>query len=139
MYHFSQFAIELNEMEEGVAPTDSRFRPDQRLMEEGLWDQANDEKRRLEVKQRNKRHAWEKAVREGRCYLLFCFYYCLDCDKKKYLLMSGVLEGNCVVRTYLPEKASSSIHTYTGLCGIHYCVRTDCTTQCLRHLTGIRT
>ncbi|CAH8839050.1 unnamed protein product [Trichobilharzia szidati] len=65
MYHFSQFAIELNEMEEGVAPTDSRFRPDQRLMEEGLWDQANDEKRRLEVKQRNKRHAWEKAVREG--------------------------------------------------------------------------
>ncbi|CAH8504143.1 unnamed protein product [Heterobilharzia americana] len=65
MYYFSQFAIELNEMEEGVAPTDSRHRPDQRLMEQGFWDQANDEKRRLEVKQRNKRHAWEKAVREG--------------------------------------------------------------------------
>ncbi|CAH8504376.1 Oxysterol-binding protein 2 [Schistosoma haematobium] len=65
MYHFSRFAIELNEMEDGVAPTDSRRRPDQRLMEQGLWDQANEEKRRLEAKQRNKRHAWEKAVREG--------------------------------------------------------------------------
>ncbi|CAH8476184.1 unnamed protein product [Schistosoma turkestanicum] len=65
MYYFSQFAIELNEMEDGIAPTDSRHRPDQRLMEQGLWDQANDEKMRLETKQRNKRYAWEKAVREG--------------------------------------------------------------------------
>ncbi|TNN18147.1 Oxysterol-binding protein, partial [Schistosoma japonicum] len=64
MYHFSRFAIELNEMEDGVAPTDSRNRPDQRLMEQGFWDQANEEKRRLELKQRNKRHAWERAVKE---------------------------------------------------------------------------
>lgn len=71
MYHFSRFAIELNEMEDGVAPTDSRRRPDQRLMEQGLWDQANEEKRRLEAKQRNKRHAWEKAVREGIILMLF--------------------------------------------------------------------
>ena len=40
----SRFACELNEMEEGVAPTDSRRRPDQRLMENGQWDEANTEK-----------------------------------------------------------------------------------------------
>ena len=31
----SRFTCELNEMEENTAPTDSRLRPDQRLMEEG--------------------------------------------------------------------------------------------------------
>ena len=39
-----RFACEMNEMEEAVAPTDSRKRPDQRLMEDGLWDEANVEK-----------------------------------------------------------------------------------------------
>jgi hypothetical protein len=39
-----RFTCELNEQEEGVAPTDSRLRPDQRLMEEGRWDEANTEK-----------------------------------------------------------------------------------------------
>ena len=34
-YNMSKFACELNEEEEGVAPTDSRLRPDQRLMETG--------------------------------------------------------------------------------------------------------
>ena len=36
-------------MEEGVAPTDSRLRPDQRMMEDALWDEANEEKVGLEV------------------------------------------------------------------------------------------
>lgn len=49
------FAAQLNEMEEDVAPTDSRFRPDQRFMENGLWDEANLEKQRLEDKQRDTR------------------------------------------------------------------------------------
>ncbi|ELK31532.1 Oxysterol-binding protein 2 [Myotis davidii] len=35
MYYFSELALTLNEHEEGVAPTDSRLRPDQRLMEKG--------------------------------------------------------------------------------------------------------
>ena len=35
---FSRFTCELNEMEEDIAPTDSRLRPDQRLMEEGRCD-----------------------------------------------------------------------------------------------------
>lgn len=37
-------AAQLNEPEEGVAPTDSRMRPDQRLMEEGKWDLSNKQK-----------------------------------------------------------------------------------------------
>lgn len=37
-------AAQLNELEDGVAPTDTRLRPDQRLMEEGLWTEANKEK-----------------------------------------------------------------------------------------------
>lgn len=45
-YHFTELACQLNEMEEGVAPTDSRLRPDQRLMEEGLWEDSNREKLR---------------------------------------------------------------------------------------------
>jgi len=36
-YNFSEFACQLNELEEGVAPTDSRLRLDQRLMEEGIF------------------------------------------------------------------------------------------------------
>ena len=46
-YSFTKFACELNEMEENVAPTDSRLRPDQRLMENAEWDEANREKVRL--------------------------------------------------------------------------------------------
>jgi hypothetical protein len=52
MYYFSELALTLNEQEDGVAPTDSRLRPDQRLMERGRWDEANTEKQRLEEKQR---------------------------------------------------------------------------------------
>ena len=44
IYGFSEFACTLNEMEEGVAPTDSRLRPDQRIMEQGDFDLANKEK-----------------------------------------------------------------------------------------------
>ena len=51
-YFFSQFACEMNEPEDNVAPTDSRLRPDQRMMEETCWDEANEEKLRLEEKQR---------------------------------------------------------------------------------------
>ncbi|KAI6203217.1 hypothetical protein M3Y94_00531100 [Aphelenchoides besseyi] len=52
MYNFTKLAIELNEDEDRVAPTDSRKRPDQRLMEQGKWDEANREKERLEQHQR---------------------------------------------------------------------------------------
>lgn len=62
MYYFSTLALTLNEPEEEVAPTDSRRRPDQRLMEEGQWDEANAEKQRLEEKQRSSRREREREA-----------------------------------------------------------------------------
>ncbi|XP_023930845.1 oxysterol-binding protein 1 isoform X2 [Lingula anatina] len=73
MYNFTQLAVELNEMEPGVAPTDSRLRPDQRSMENQDWDGANKEKLKLEEKQRlarKRREAEaEQAASEGREYV----------------------------------------------------------------------
>ncbi|VDM63300.1 unnamed protein product [Angiostrongylus costaricensis] len=72
MHNFTRLAIQLNEPEPGVAPTDSRLRPDQRLMEEGRWDEANRKKLELEEKQRamrRKREAeMEKAMQNGLSY-----------------------------------------------------------------------
>jgi len=68
-YNFTELACQLNEMEDGVAPTDTRNRPDQRLMEDGRWDEANLEKVRLEEKQRASRRQREseaeKAAADG--------------------------------------------------------------------------
>ena len=72
-YHFTQLAIELNEPEVGVAPTDSRNRPDQRLMEEGNWDEANRVKVLLEDKQRAATRKAEQdkisSASRGWCYV----------------------------------------------------------------------
>ncbi|XP_055945892.1 oxysterol-binding protein 1-like [Argiope bruennichi] len=72
MYNFTVLACQLNEPEEGVAPTDSRLRPDQRLMEDGAWDEANRIKVQLEEKQRQVRRKREEeaeqAASEGRPY-----------------------------------------------------------------------
>ncbi|XP_063051861.1 oxysterol-binding protein 2-like isoform X2 [Engraulis encrasicolus] len=65
MYYFSALALTLNELEEGVSLTDSRLRPDQRLMEAGRWDEANTEKQRLEEKQRAARRRREAEVTEA--------------------------------------------------------------------------
>lgn len=77
MYHFTKLAIELNEEDESVAPTDSRRRPDQRLMERGLWEEANRVKSEVEDRQRvvrKKREAdVENAMAEGIAY--YCYYF----------------------------------------------------------------
>lgn len=69
MHFFSSLALTLNEPEEGIAPTDSRLRPDQRLMEAGLWDEANIQKQRIEEHQRLERKRREaqanQALEEG--------------------------------------------------------------------------
>ncbi|KAG8131643.1 hypothetical protein E2320_009554 [Naja naja] len=56
MYNFTSFTVTLNELEKGMedilAPTDCRLRPDIRHMEKGEIDQASKEKERLEEKQR---------------------------------------------------------------------------------------
>jgi hypothetical protein len=81
-YGFTLLAAQLNEMEEGVAPTDSRLRPDQRLMEEGQWEAANTEKVRLEEKQRATRRRRESeaegAAQEGDVTRYHPFFWLLQ-------------------------------------------------------------
>ena len=48
-YGYTQLACELNEPEAGVAPTDSRHRTDQRMMEDGDWEGANFDKVSFEM------------------------------------------------------------------------------------------
>eukprot|EP00123_Amoebidium_parasiticum_P017727 comp23964_c0_seq1/m.42459 comp23964_c0_seq1/g.42459 ORF comp23964_c0_seq1/g.42459 comp23964_c0_seq1/m.42459 type:complete len:776 (-) comp23964_c0_seq1:853-3180(-) len=61
MYGFSYFACRLNEPLDGVAPTDARLRPDQRALENQCYEQADQEKHRLEEKQRAARKAREET------------------------------------------------------------------------------
>ncbi|BFZ11295.1 hypothetical protein BsWGS_14334 [Bradybaena similaris] len=67
-YEFSLFAMCLNELFPDMAaklpPTDSRFRPDIRSMEEGRLEQSADEKNRVEEKQRETRKDAAKAKKE---------------------------------------------------------------------------
>lgn len=65
MYNFTVLACQLNEPEEAVAPTDSRLRPDQRMMEEGAWDEANQVKVQLEEKQRSVRRKREEEAEQA--------------------------------------------------------------------------
>lgn len=71
-YGFTVLASQLNEPDDGVCPTDSRMRPDQRLMEQGEWERANQEKVRLEEKQRAARRRREAeaehSAKQGRPY-----------------------------------------------------------------------
>uniref|UniRef100_A0A665T938 Oxysterol-binding protein n=1 Tax=Echeneis naucrates TaxID=173247 RepID=A0A665T938_ECHNA len=68
MYNFTNFAMSLNELEPGMeailAPTDCRFRPDIRAMENGRMDDASREKERLEEKQRAARKDRSKSDKE---------------------------------------------------------------------------
>jgi len=63
-FNLTPFAVTLNELPDGLRPllppTDSRLRPDQRAMEEGKYDLADQEKYRLEEKQRAKRRDREQ-------------------------------------------------------------------------------
>ncbi|XP_053186704.1 oxysterol-binding protein-related protein 1-like [Scomber japonicus] len=67
-YAFSTFAMQLNELEESmegvIPPTDSRFRPDIKAMENGDIDLASAEKKRLEEKQRTARKDRSKSTQE---------------------------------------------------------------------------
>ncbi|XP_068924588.1 oxysterol-binding protein-related protein 6 isoform X1 [Petaurus breviceps papuanus] len=62
-YGFTRFAIELNELDpvlkELLPPTDARFRPDQRFLEEGHLEAAAAEKQRVEELQRSRRRYME--------------------------------------------------------------------------------
>uniref|UniRef100_A0A8C0EW61 Oxysterol-binding protein n=1 Tax=Bubo bubo TaxID=30461 RepID=A0A8C0EW61_BUBBB len=63
-YGFTRFAIELNELDpllkDLLPTTDARFRPDQRLLEEGNVEAASSEKQRIEELQRGRRRYMEE-------------------------------------------------------------------------------
>uniref|UniRef100_A0A3P8W9A9 Oxysterol-binding protein n=1 Tax=Cynoglossus semilaevis TaxID=244447 RepID=A0A3P8W9A9_CYNSE len=63
-YGFTQFAVELNELDSMIRPllppTDTRFRPDQRLLEEGNPDAAEEQKQRIEQLQRERRRVLQE-------------------------------------------------------------------------------
>ena len=65
MFKFNMCSINLNylspELKQIIAPTDTRLRGDQRLYEQGDVDGADEEKVRLEVKQRKARKEREEA------------------------------------------------------------------------------
>ena len=67
-YGMTRFAAQLNEItpieQNYSAPTDSRFRPDQRALEEGKHEQAEELKNALEEKQRARRRAMESRGEE---------------------------------------------------------------------------
>ncbi|KAI9671953.1 MAG: hypothetical protein M1817_002316 [Caeruleum heppii] len=67
-YGLTSFAATLNEItsieQDMLAPTDSRVRPDQRLVEEGDLDRAEEVKAALEQKQRERRKVMEEQGRD---------------------------------------------------------------------------
>ncbi|KAL1226515.1 Oxysterol-binding protein-related protein [Trichinella spiralis] len=66
-FNFTEFAMGLNDMQSNndYAPTDSRFRPDVRYLENGELDLAETEKLRLEEKQRFARSLLKKLNVNG--------------------------------------------------------------------------
>ncbi|CAG8535573.1 1697_t:CDS:10, partial [Acaulospora colombiana] len=69
LFNLTPFAVTLNDLPDSlanwIAPTDSRLRPDQRALENGLYDLANSEKMRLEEKQREKRKNRDQDLRRN--------------------------------------------------------------------------
>ncbi|XP_038163798.1 oxysterol-binding protein-related protein 6-like isoform X2 [Cyprinodon tularosa] len=67
-YGFSRYARELNELtadlKDVLPPTDTRFRPDQRLLEEGKLAEADKRKDEVEEKQRERRKEMAKRGEE---------------------------------------------------------------------------
>lgn len=67
-FNLTPFVLTFNHIDDKLAPhlapTDSRFRPDQRAMEEGRYDDAAEEKTRLEEAQRARRREREAKGEE---------------------------------------------------------------------------
>lgn len=67
-FNLTPFVVSFNHIDDKLAPwlapTDSRFRPDQRAMEEGQYDFAAEEKNRLEQAQRERRKEREVQGKE---------------------------------------------------------------------------
>jgi hypothetical protein len=90
MSYFTFFTLQLNHLPESlkqkIAHTDSRFRPDQRALEEGDLKLAADEKHRLEEKQRKMRKEREE---KGIKYEPKYFYEHIDEDTGEKMFKYG--------------------------------------------------
>uniref|UniRef100_A0A5S6QW99 Oxysterol-binding protein n=1 Tax=Trichuris muris TaxID=70415 RepID=A0A5S6QW99_TRIMR len=69
-YGFTQFGLSLNDIcadnKEYLPPSDTRFRPDQRMVEEGRLDEAEERKQAIEEFQRSRR---KRMAREQKCHV----------------------------------------------------------------------
>lgn len=65
MYHFGEFTCALNQIESNVCITDTRKRPDIRLMEQQDFDEANRVKQQLEEGQRARRRLREQEAQDA--------------------------------------------------------------------------
>ncbi|XP_015217750.2 oxysterol-binding protein-related protein 7 [Lepisosteus oculatus] len=89
-YGFSQYARELNELTPDLRPllppTDTRFRPDQRLLEEGKVDEAEKKKDQVEQVQRDRRKVMEKR---GEAHIPRFFRKSVDSSGKEVWISNG--------------------------------------------------
>ncbi|XP_055079552.1 oxysterol-binding protein-related protein 7-like isoform X2 [Periophthalmus magnuspinnatus] len=89
-YGFSRYARELNELtpqlHKVLPPTDTRFRPDQRLLEEGKVTEADKKKDEVEQKQRERRKELAKRNEEHQPRF---FYKSLDDSGREAWLYNG--------------------------------------------------
>ena len=89
-----KFTVSLNELFEDekdtICPTDTRLRPDQHFLEIGLYSRANDEKLRVEQKQR----AARKAAEQGEGYKPKWFTLAPGSNPKKWKFDSSFIYTN---------------------------------------------
>ncbi|KAG9346244.1 hypothetical protein JZ751_008069 [Albula glossodonta] len=89
-YGFSSFAMEMNELTPELKPllppTDTRLRPDQRMLEEGRVDEADKLKDDIENKQRDRRKAMSK---KGEEHIPRFFRKTLDAAGREVWLSNG--------------------------------------------------
>ncbi|XP_055031901.2 oxysterol-binding protein-related protein 7 isoform X2 [Misgurnus anguillicaudatus] len=89
-YGFSSFAMEMNELTPELKPllppTDTRLRPDQRLLEEGKVDETDKKKDELEEKQRERRKILAK---KGEDHIPRFFRKTLDDAGREVWLYNG--------------------------------------------------
>ncbi|XP_056626645.1 oxysterol-binding protein-related protein 7 isoform X2 [Triplophysa dalaica] len=89
-YGFSSFAMEMNELTHELKPllppTDTRLRPDQRLLEEGKVDETDKKKDEVEEKQRERRKILAK---KGEEHIPRFFRKTLDAAGREVWLFNG--------------------------------------------------
>ncbi|MFT7796350.1 oxysterol-binding protein-related protein 7 [Arapaima gigas] len=102
-YGFSSFAMELNELTPELKallpPTDTRLRPDQRMLEEGKVNEADKRKDEVEEKQRERR---KLLAKKGEEHVPRFFRKSLDATGREVAGKSSVEPGCCANSGHTP-------------------------------------